>query len=440
MFLHALLGEHAAAGCLVGLCHSNPGRLAHAAAIARDAGLSIPTYSAADFGRMLRDTSPDCVMVTVPDYAHCESIVRALEFGANLISEKPLTIDAASCRRIVAARQASGGSVTVAFNYRYSPARALLKQVLMSGIIGRVAAVNFEWRLDTYHGADYFHRWHRHKTNSGGLFVHKATHHFELLNWWLGSVPQRVAARGQRVFYRPETAEAFGLDGHGERCSACAAFERCRVKLNVAANAHLQALYADNEGHDGYFRDRCVFSSAIDIEDTMQATIEYANGAIVNYLLTAYSPAEGYRAVFHGTRGSVTLEQVERLYLGADGRLVEPPLPERTHLVVHPLFSRPWELALPAAEGLHSGGDKVMLEHLFRGGPDDFAQAADERVGARRHRCECVPAIRRPVALADIAAGLPQPDAPAEPFGSPAGWQVFEASRYPFLIGANTIV
>jgi predicted dehydrogenase len=136
------------------------------------------------------------VIVTVPDYAHCEYIVRALALGADVITAKPLTIDTESCRRIVAARQASGRSVTVAFNYRYSPARSLLKRVLMSGIIGRVTTVNFEWRLDTYHGADHFRRWHANKANSGGLFVHKASHHFDLLNWWLGSVPRRVWARG----------------------------------------------------------------------------------------------------------------------------------------------------------------------------------------------------------------------------------------------------
>ena len=444
MFLHALLGEHAADGRLVGLCDSNPGRLAHAAAIASDAGASIPTYASADFDQMLRETSPERVIVAVPDHAHCEFIVRALELGANVITEKPLTINAASCRRIVAARQASGRSVTVAFNYRYSPARALLKQALMSGIIGRVTAVNFEWRLDTYHGADYFRRWDRRKANSGGLFVHKATHHFDLLNWWLGSVPRRVAARGRRVFYRPETAEAFGLAGRGERCSDCAAFERCRVKLNVAASAHLSALYAGNEGHDGYFRDRCVFSSDIDIEDTMHATIEYENGPIANYLLTAYNPGEGYRAMFHGTRRSVVLEQVERPFLRGDGSLVDPPLPESCRLVVQPLFGRPYELALPRAEGLHSGGDKVMLEQLLRGGSDDgYGQAADERAGAWSAlvgvAANASLASGTQIELADLAVGIPRPDMPSEPFGPPTAWQIFEKNRYPFLTGAKTI-
>jgi hypothetical protein len=94
---------------------------------------------------------------------------------------------------------------------------------------------------------------------------------------------------------------------------------------------------------------------------------------------------------------------------------------------------------------LHSGGDKVMLEHLFRGGPDDgFAQAADERAGAWSAlvgiAANASMASGAPVALADIAAGIPRPGTPAEPFGPQAAWPVFEQSRYRFLIGANPIL
>lgn len=440
-FLQALLGPHAADGRLVALCEANPGRLAHAATIAADAGLRIPTYAADGFDQMVRETSPNCVIVTVPDHAHCFFIVRALELGTDVITEKPLTVDVESCRRIVAARQASGHSVTVAFNYRYSPARSLLKQVLTSGIIGHVTAVNFEWQLDTHHGADYFRRWHRNKANSGGLFVHKATHHFDLLNWWLGSVPRTVAAHGQRAFYRPETADTLGLADRGERCSACAAFARCRVKLDVSASDHLRALYADNEGHDGYFRDRCVFSPSIDIEDTMHATIEYDNGVITNYLLTTYSPDEGYRIVFHGNRGRVALETVERAYVGADGGLVRPPLPEHSRIVVQPQFSRAYQLAMPNTEGLHGGGDRVMLEHLFRGGSDIHGFAADELAGAWSAlvgiAANASLALGAPVSLAELASGIPQPDMPPDPFGSAKPWQIFDPVRYRYLRNAK---
>jgi len=313
--------------------------------------------------------------------------------------------------------------------------------VLTSGIIGHVTAVNFEWQLDTHHSADYFRRWHRNKANSGGLFVHKATHHFDLLNWWLGSVPRTVAAHGQRAFYRPETADTLGLADRGERCSACAAFARCRVKLDVSASDHLRALYADNEGHDGYFRDRCVFSSSIDIEDTMHATIEYENGVITNYLLTTYSPDEGYRIVFHGNRGRVALETVERAYVGADGGLVRPPLPEHSRIVVQPQFSRSYQLAMPNTEGLHGGGDRVMLEHLFRGGSDIHGFAADELAGAWSAlvgiAANASLALGAPVSLAELASGIRQPDMPPEPFGSAKPWQTFDPARYRYLRNAK---
>ena len=66
----------------------------------------------------------------------------------------------------------------------------------MNDVIGEVKAVHFEWMLSTYHGADYFRRWHRDKRNSGGLLVHKSTHHFDLVNFWLNDKPKTVFAFG----------------------------------------------------------------------------------------------------------------------------------------------------------------------------------------------------------------------------------------------------
>ena len=63
---------------------------------------------------------------------------------------------------------------------RTSPPRTQVKDILMSGVIGDVLSVDFHWMLNTHHGADYFRRWHRNKKNSGGLMVHKASHHFDV--------------------------------------------------------------------------------------------------------------------------------------------------------------------------------------------------------------------------------------------------------------------
>jgi predicted dehydrogenase len=444
LYLDALTGPHAEDGRLVGLCDLNLGRAERAARVAKGRGFDVPVFSADGFDRMIAQQRPDRVIVTVPDNIHACYIERALELGCDVITEKPLTMDAASCGRILAARRRTGRSVIVGFNYRYSPVRTLVKQALMSGIIGHVQSATFEWQLDTHHGADYFRRWHRTKANSGGLLVHKATHHFDVLNWWLGAVPRRVTALGRRVFYRPEIGDALGFADRGVRCTGCPAFARCGFRLDVAASAHLTGLYAENEHHDGYLRDLCVFSPDIDIEDQMQALIEYDGGVVVNYTLTAYNPCEGHRVVFNGTRGRLELLNIERGHVQPDGRLVEPPVGEINRIRVQPHFGRTYELAMPEALGAHGGGDVVMLRRLLGPpGNDEYGHTADDRAGAWSALVGIAAneSLRSgaAVVLQDLLGDVEVPDRVGAPFGPAAIWQHFEPERYPFLKGATMV-
>jgi hypothetical protein len=224
----------------------------------------------------------------------------------------------------------------------------------------------------------------------------------------------------------------------------CAVAEACKLRLDMSRSRALTAIYADNEGYDGYFRDRCVFSPDIDIEDTMQALIAYEGGIVVNYLLNAYDAAEGYRVVFHGERGVLTLETVERAYVREDGRLVRPALPEISTVTLQPQFSAPYRLAIPAGEGSHGGGDTVMLADLFGPASDDpFGRAADERSGAWSAlvgiAANASIASGAQVSLADLAAGVPRPASATAPFGPAPVGSAFDPSAYPFLAGATMI-
>ena len=145
----------------MGLCDSNAGRIEVARErSAKNSAPVPPGFLAADFSRMLAETKPEVVIVTTVDAFHHDYIVRAMEAGCDVITEKPMTTNADACRQILAARQRTGKKCRVTFNYRYSPPRAQVKDLLMSGEIGDVLSVDFHWLLNTHHGADYFRRWH----------------------------------------------------------------------------------------------------------------------------------------------------------------------------------------------------------------------------------------------------------------------------------------
>ena len=208
MYVDAIAGTYAANSELVALCDISPTRMEwYRQLVATEYGQTdLPAYPASEFDRLVRETKPDVVVVTSMDSTHHEYIIRAMELGCDVITEKPMTIDAEKARAIFAAIERTGKQLRVTFNYRYAPIATKAREVLMSGAIGRPLHVNFQWVLDTYHGADYFRRWHREKDKSGGLLVHKATHHFDLINWWLQAYPAEVFAMGNLAFYGRENA------------------------------------------------------------------------------------------------------------------------------------------------------------------------------------------------------------------------------------------
>jgi predicted dehydrogenase len=384
MFRRAVTETYGRQNQLVGLLDSNNHRLALSAGrVPGQGGNGIATYRPDDFDRMIAEQKPDTVIVTVPDYLHHEYITRALRVGCDVMTEKPMTTDLGKLKAILDAQAETGRKVTVTFNYRYSPARTQLKDMLISGAIGDITAVDLRWYLDRVHGADYFRRWHRYKDKSGGLLVHKSTHHFDLLNWWIGSTPKTVNAFGQRVFYTPEMAQRLDLENHSDRCHTCPAFDRCDYRLDLEADSNLRELYLEAEDDDGYYRDRCVFADDITIEDTMQVGVRYANNVSLNYTLCAYSPWEGLEVKFFGTRGELTHRHVETH--GVFGGKRDRASKDFITTELHVNGKKPEQIEVWTGTGAHGGADPVMLGYLFdadNAGEDPYKRGSTHIDGA----------------------------------------------------------
>ncbi|WP_084400629.1 Gfo/Idh/MocA family protein [Terrimicrobium sacchariphilum] len=387
MFIQALASTFRDSCDLVAFCDVNSTRMNfYNQEIGQKYGMSpVPTYRAEEFDQLVREVRPDVVIVSSIDRTHHYYIVRAMELGCDVVSEKPLTVDIEKCVEILEAIERTGRKLTVTFNYRYAPIRSKVKELIQDGAIGEVKSVHFEWLLDTQHGADYFRRWHRDKANSGGLMVHKATHHFDLVNWWLDSTPETVFGMGGLAFYGKENARSRGVTKFYERGTDSPEAAGDPFALDLRSSENLKSLYLDAEHEDGYRRDQSVFGEGISIEDTMNVLVRYKSGAQMTYSLHAYAPWEGYRIAFNGTKGRIEVNHQETSYINAGTGALTEGVSSSEQVLLLPLFGKPKVIDIPASEGGHGGGDPIMLREIFEGGKlaDPLGRAANHIDGAR---------------------------------------------------------
>jgi predicted dehydrogenase len=375
----------------VGLCDINPKR---ALASKELMGVSCPTFS--NFDEMWEKTKPDLLMVTTVDNFHHEYIVKGLDRGMDVMTEKPMVIDEKQCQAVLDAEKRNNRKIVVTFNYRYAPKHRTVKEVLMSGEIGRILSVDFSWYLDVRHGADYFRRWHRLRRGGGSLFVHKATHHFDLVNWWLGADPVEVVADGQLRIY--------GANGpfRHSHCRPCPHKKDCRFHYDMTGNATRMKLYASAEDVDGYHRDGCVYRQDVDIFDTMNALVKYSSGATMSYSLNAHMPIEGFRVAFNGELGRLEVRDYE-------GQPWKVPAEDATEIYLTKSFGERRRVPIVAAAttGGHGGGDARLRDLIFRKATaPDHMKLPDSRAGAM----SCLTGIaarksvdeKRPIKIADL--------------------------------------
>ncbi|PZE21242.1 Gfo/Idh/MocA family protein [Paenibacillus xerothermodurans] len=328
-------------------------------------------YGPQEFDRMVQETQPDVVIVTGRDDTHVTYIVQALEKDLDVITEKPMATTGADCRKIIDAEAKSKGNVTVTFNYRYAPIHTKIKEMVLSGKIGRVTSIDLNWYIDTYHGSSYFKRWNRIREISGGLSIHKSSHHFDLVNWWIGQKPVEAFAYGALNYYGPE-GELNPKKEDGRHCGTCDVRQDCAYYTRWSTRSqdlhikddHLGTVNSvrPTEAYTAYRPDACIYDSEINIEDTYAATVRYDQGALLTYSVNFSLPYEGYRLAINGTHG-----RLETMEYHAPSRV---PFPTEVQTIdYYPLFGAKETIHVVQREGGHGGGDPVLLEDLFLG-PD----------------------------------------------------------------------
>ncbi|UCF35394.1 MAG: Gfo/Idh/MocA family oxidoreductase [Acidobacteriota bacterium] len=326
----------------------------------------IPVFT--DFDEMIRVTNPERVIVTTMDSTHAQYVIRAMELGCDVICEKPFATDEEQCQAIIDAQKKYGRQVTVTFNARYGASTTKVKELLNAGEIGDLYSVDYAEYLDDDHGTSYFRRWHGIKENSGTLLVHKASHHFDQLNWWIGSDPTDISALGE--------LRRFGRKGpfRHANCRLCTQKAECPSYWDITKSKNLVQMYVECESEDGYYRDGCVYRTGVNIYDAMSVQVKYANKVLVTYSLNVGAPCEGQFIVFNGSKGRIELRNYDRQPFEAPA-VAEIRLMKNGH-------KDSQLIPIERRSGSHGGSDRLIRDHVFiPNSPDPMKHKAGSRAG-----------------------------------------------------------
>ncbi len=331
----------------VGLCDINHKRIE---VTKKMMGIEVKSYHANDFDLMIKEQKPDIVIVTTTDCFHEKYIIRAMELGCDVVSEKPLATEADQCQRILDAEVRTGKKVYVGFNVRYMNSSVEMKKILMSGELGKIISIDYQENLNTSHGADYFRRWHGKMKYSGSLLVHKASHQFDLISWLIGAEPVEVQAIGKVAFYGSNN------DYRAKNCRTCKFTGKCKFYWDINSSEFDKNMYANCEDVDGYYRDGCVWDNEIDSFDTSAVHVTFNNGTQMSYTINAFLPFEGQFICITGETGRLEV----RLN---DQQSWEVPGQAEFRLSSDMKTSRYW--TVNATEGTHGGADERIRERMF---------------------------------------------------------------------------
>ncbi len=330
----------------------------------------VSAYLAADFEKMIAEQKPDAIIVTSMDSTHVDYILGGLKHDLEVICEKPMTTNIADALKVMEAEKNSKGKVICTFNYRYAPIHRKLREMVLEGKIGKVTHVDLTWYIDIKHGSSYFNRWNRMRENSGSLSIHKSSHHFDLVNWWIDGVPEKVHAFGALNHYGPN-GPFNPSKKDGRHCNECKEYMNCAYKARWAtrnstifvADDHINAFDTKAETFTNYRPDMCIFDSEINIYDTFVVNVKYKNGALLNYSANFSTPYEGYRLAINGTHG-----RLESLEMAGAGASALPNLNEGDQFIdYYPIFGGRERINVIKNEGGHGGGDPLLLEDIFLG-------------------------------------------------------------------------
>lgn len=235
--------------------------------------------SAAD---MLEKEPLDGVILGTRCSTHAAFARLVLDKGLPLFLEKPVAIDMDGWQSLRRDYEKHDSRVVVSFPLRTSPIVRRVREMVKSGVLGEiehVQALNY-----VPYGGTYFHDWYRDEQETGGLFLQKATHDFDYINYVLDLEPVEIAAMGsKRIFTGDRPA--------GLKCVDCSDYRTCP-----------ESPYIRHGWHNPESGSMCCYAVDTGNHDCASALVRYANGAHAGYTQNFFARKHAKKrgAIFSG--------------------------------------------------------------------------------------------------------------------------------------------
>ena len=307
----------------------------------------------------------DILVIATPDDCHVEHCLNGIELGYDILCEKPLTDKEEECRALVEAQKKKGNKILVCHVLRYANAYLKMKEIIDSGVIGKLVTMNWVEPVGYWHQAHSFVRgnW-RNTRDSAPMIIAKCCHDLDMIQFYAGARCKTVSSVGELSFFKPECAP----EGAAERCADCSLKGTCpysayRIYVERWKNANCPVNYwpynvlvsepvteeklMDAIANGPY--GRCVFHCDNNVVDHQSVQMAFENGVIATLQMNAFNQNAERRVTLFGTYGmaDMTDDKITLNIYGEPTEVIDTRANDNQHGYAH------------------GGGDARMVDALY---------------------------------------------------------------------------
>jgi len=259
----------------------------------------------------------DAVLIPTPDNLHYGPCMAALKAGYDVLLEKPISPSEKECRDILELSRKTGRIVAVCHVLRYAPYFVKLREIIRSGVLGKVVSMQHLEPIEHIHMSHSYVRgnWHSSKKTTP-IILAKSCHDLDIMRWLLGKPSRKIQAFGSLDWFTKENAPvgstARCTDGcpHEPTCpySALKIYHEKRSWTYVfdlpkekekQGDVILEKLKTTNYG-------RCVYRMENDQPDHYTANILFEDNITASFSMEAFTSYAGRRTRVMGSLGDIT--------------------------------------------------------------------------------------------------------------------------------------